>query len=89
MALQNLLPSFLAKVDEKGRPRWALTITAITATVLTYMSLSANGLKVLNWLIAITRASIFTNWAIITITPRRFHFAIKAQNSTVLSRPYG
>lgn len=40
MALQKLLPSFIANVDERGRPRWALTITAILAVILTYMSLS-------------------------------------------------
>lgn len=40
MALQKLLPSFIAKVDERGRPRWALTITALVAVLLTYMSLS-------------------------------------------------
>jgi amino acid transporter len=39
-ALQNLIPSFLAKTDEKGRPRWALSITAIVAIILAYMSLS-------------------------------------------------
>ncbi|KAJ5507253.1 Amino acid/polyamine transporter I [Penicillium freii] len=40
MALQKLLPAFIAKVDERGRPRWALTITALAAVLLTYMSLS-------------------------------------------------
>jgi amino acid transporter len=40
MALQKLLPSFIAKVDERGRPRWALTITALVGVILTYMSLS-------------------------------------------------
>jgi amino acid transporter len=40
MALQELIPSFLAKTDEKGRPRWALSITATVAIILTYMSLS-------------------------------------------------
>lgn len=40
MAVQKLLPGFIAKVDSKGRPRWALGITALFAIVLTYMSLS-------------------------------------------------
>jgi amino acid transporter len=40
MALQKLIPSFLAKTDEMGRPRWALSITAVVAIILTYMSLS-------------------------------------------------
>lgn len=40
MALQRLLPSFIARVDEKGRPRWALAITAVVGVILTYMNLS-------------------------------------------------
>lgn len=40
MALQGLIPEFMAKVDEKGRPRWALAITAVVGTALTYMNLS-------------------------------------------------
>ncbi|GLA88477.1 hypothetical protein AtubIFM56815_002930 [Aspergillus tubingensis] len=87
MALQKLLPSFIAKVDDKGRPRWALAITAIVGVTITYMSLSAGGLEVLNWLIAITSASFFTNWAIIAITSFRFRAAIKAQKSTLLTTP--
>lgn len=40
MALQKLIPSFIAEVDEKGRPRWALMITGVVGVVLTYISLS-------------------------------------------------
>ncbi|OQD92680.1 hypothetical protein PENSOL_c039G02885 [Penicillium solitum] len=89
MALQKLLPAFIAKVDERGRPRWALTITALAAVLLTYMSLSAGGLEVLNWLIAITSASFFTNWAIIGFTSFRFRAAVKAQRSPIFDHQYG
>ncbi|CAI7583293.1 unnamed protein product [Penicillium crustosum] len=89
MALQKLLPDFIAKVDERGRPRWALTITALAAVLLTYMSLSAGGLEVLNWLIAITSASFFTNWAIIGFTSFRFRAAVKAQRSPIFDHQYG
>lgn len=40
MALQRILPSFLAKVDEMGWPRWALAVTAALAATLTYRNLS-------------------------------------------------
>jgi amino acid transporter len=40
MALQRIIPSFIAQVDNKGRPRWALLITSVVGVVLTYMSLS-------------------------------------------------
>lgn len=109
MALQKLLPSFIAQVDEKGRPRWALTITAVVAIIWTYMSLSgmvqiltmitlppkanstdiAGGLKVLNWLISITSASFFVNWAIIAFTALRFRAVLKAQKSPIFDQQYG
>lgn len=41
MALQGLIPSSLAKCDDKGRPRAALLITSIVGVVMTYMSLSS------------------------------------------------
>ncbi|KAK2781676.1 hypothetical protein FQN53_000467 [Emmonsiellopsis sp. PD_33] len=89
MALQRLVPSFIARVDERGRPRWALSITATVGTVLTYMSLSGKGYEVLNWFISITSASFFTNWAIVAFTSLRFHAALKAQGTPIFSELYG
>ncbi|KAJ5561198.1 Amino acid/polyamine transporter I [Penicillium sp. DV-2018c] len=89
MALQRLLPAFIAKVDEKGRPRWALAITSVVALVLTYMSLSTGGNEALNWLIGITSASFFTNWAIIGFTSFRFRAAVRAQKSAVFDQEFG
>lgn len=40
MAHQQLIPEFMAKVDNRGRPRWALGITIVVAVVLTYINLS-------------------------------------------------
>ncbi|KAK2798186.1 hypothetical protein FQN51_007872 [Onygenales sp. PD_10] len=89
MALQQLVPSFIARVDERGRPRWALSITATVGTVLTYMSLSGKGYEALNWFISITSASFFTNWAIVAFTSLRFHAALKAQGTPIFSELYG
>ncbi|PYH37144.1 proline-specific permease [Aspergillus neoniger CBS 115656] len=88
MSLQGLLPVFIARVDKVGRPRWALTFTAVAGTVLTYLSLSADGTEVLNWFISITNASFFTNWAIIAFSSFRFRAAIKAQRSQLFETPY-
>ncbi|PYH69122.1 proline-specific permease [Aspergillus vadensis CBS 113365] len=88
MSLQGLLPVFIAKVDRIGRPRWALTLTAVAGTVLTYLSLSADGTEVLNWFISITSASFFTNWAIIAFSSFRFRAAIRAQRSQLFEAPY-
>lgn len=40
MAHQKLIPEVLAKVDSKGRPRWALAITISTCILLTYLNLT-------------------------------------------------
>ncbi|KAL4926835.1 amino acid permease-domain-containing protein [Aspergillus undulatus] len=88
MALQRLIPSFIAKVDEKGRPRWALLITAVVGVVLTYISLNGSGYEVLNWFISITSASFFINWAITAFTAFRFRAAVKAQSPSFFKEPY-
>ncbi len=40
MAHQKLIPEALARVDNKGRPRWALLATCVTAIALGYTQLS-------------------------------------------------
>ncbi|KAL3477798.1 amino acid permease/ SLC12A domain-containing protein [Aspergillus californicus] len=88
MALQGLIPSVAAKVDSKGRPRWALLITGVVGITLTYISLSNKGLEVLNWFINITSASFFINWAIVAFTSFRFRAAVRAQSSPVFAGTY-
>ncbi|GAB1200952.1 hypothetical protein APSETT444_010333 [Aspergillus pseudonomiae] len=46
---------------------------------------AAGGLTVLNWLIAISSASFFTNWGIIAFTNWRFHCALKAQKDQLFT----
>ena len=40
LAHQQLIPEFIAKVDDRGRPRWALAFTCAATLVLTYINLS-------------------------------------------------
>lgn len=40
MAHQKLIPEVWAKVDDAGRPRWALIISILVAVVITYIQLS-------------------------------------------------
>ena len=40
MSHKRLIPETFAKVDSKGRPRWALVITCAVAVILTYINLS-------------------------------------------------
>ena len=49
---------------------------------------AAGGATVLNWLIAITSASFFTNWIIISFTNMKFHQALKAQNDALFTQVY-
>ncbi|KAI8197845.1 hypothetical protein KHU50_009264 [Colletotrichum sp. SAR 10_65] len=90
MAFQGLLPQVLAKCDDKGRPRWALFISAVVGVILSYLSLSSEGggTTALNWFISITSASFFSNWAIIAFTNLRFHAALRAQNDKIFSQNF-
>ncbi|KAH0286443.1 hypothetical protein KCU62_g6764, partial [Aureobasidium sp. EXF-3399] len=88
MALQVFLPRYIANVDAKGRPRWALAITAVVALLCTYIGLSSTGCIVLNWLVSITSASVFTNWAVIALTSFRFHSALRARHLKLFAEPY-
>ncbi|RZK39086.1 MAG: hypothetical protein EOO61_07485 [Hymenobacter sp.] len=42
----------------------------------------------MNWLVSITSASFFTNWAVIALTSFRFRTAIKAQNLDLFADQY-
>ncbi|KXH59144.1 hypothetical protein CNYM01_06469 [Colletotrichum nymphaeae SA-01] len=88
MSHQKLISGRLARVDDKGRPRLALLVTCVVAAVLSYIQLSGDGIKVLNWLVSITSASFFTNWIIISFTNWRFRCAIKAQGDLLFSQTY-
>lgn len=46
------------------------------------------GYEVLNWLVSITSASFFTNWAVIGLTSFRFRAAVKAQGLTLFAEPF-
>ena len=46
------------------------------------------GYIVLNWLVSITSASFFTNWAVIALTSFRFHSALRAQHLNLFAEPY-
>ncbi|CAH0026010.1 unnamed protein product [Clonostachys rhizophaga] len=89
MSLQGLLPARIANVDALGRPRWALSITSVAGVFFAYLSLNEGGNEALNWFIAITSASFFSNWAIIGYSNLRFRQALKAQNDHLLDEEYG
>ncbi|KAL5322763.1 hypothetical protein ACEPPN_010739 [Leptodophora sp. 'Broadleaf-Isolate-01'] len=88
MALQGLIPKFIANVDREGRPRWALAFTVLVAVVLTYINLTAGGIEVFTWLVSITSSSFFLVWFVLCITSFRFRAALKAQNDPLWTEAY-
>ncbi|KAE8343871.1 hypothetical protein BDV24DRAFT_149438 [Aspergillus arachidicola] len=79
MAHQRLIPEVLAKVDSRGRPRWALVITSVFSVIISYIQLASGG---------VTHV-FFTNWGIVAFTNWRFHCALKAQKDKLFSETYG
>ena len=88
MSHQNLIPQWVAKVDSKGRPRWAIVITIIAAIALTYCNLSAGGIEVFTWLGQIASTGYFMVWVVVAIVSFRFRAALKAQNDPLFNEPY-
>jgi yeast amino acid transporter len=44
MAHKKLIPEVIAKVDSRGRPRWALLMTCSTGVFLAYLSLNCESI---------------------------------------------
>ncbi|KAJ4421732.1 hypothetical protein N0V82_003576 [Gnomoniopsis sp. IMI 355080] len=88
MSRQHLIPDWVARVDSRGRPRWAIAITCAGAIALTYCNLSAGGITVFNWLSNIASTGYFMVWAVIAITNFRYRAAIKAQNDPLFQQVY-
>lgn len=88
MSYQNLIPKWVAQVDSRGRPRWAIAITILSAIALTYCNLSAGGIEVFTWLSQIASTGYFMVWVVVAITSFRFRAALKAQNDQLFSEPY-
>ncbi|KAK2776687.1 hypothetical protein FQN52_003434 [Onygenales sp. PD_12] len=88
LAHQRLIPEFLAKVDDQGRPRWTLAIGVVVGWGLSYLNLEKSTTSGLNWLINISSAAIFCVWIIVGTTSFRFHQALKVQESAYWKAPY-
>ncbi|OAG08497.1 amino acid permease [Paraphaeosphaeria sporulosa] len=88
MSHQNLIPQWVAQVDSKGRPRWAIAITLVAAIALTYCNLSAGGIEVFTWLAQIASTGYFMVWVVVAIISFRFRAALNAQNDPLFKEPY-
>lgn len=85
---QRLMPEWVAAVDARGRPRWAIAITCAGAVALTYCNLSAGGITVFTWLSYIASTGFFVVWIVVAVTSFRFRAALKAQGDALFSEPY-
>ncbi|RDW83512.1 hypothetical protein BP5796_05003 [Coleophoma crateriformis] len=88
MALKGQLPRVLAQIDNKGRPTWALFITALWTILFTYLNCSNTGGVIFTWFSSISSTIFMLVWIVISICSIRFHAAIRAQNSPILSGKY-
>ncbi|KAL2834228.1 amino acid permease/ SLC12A domain-containing protein [Aspergillus cavernicola] len=88
MALAGQLPKPLAKVDSRGRPTWALAVTAVFAITFTYITCSSTGAVLFTWFSSISSTIFMLAWLTLALCSLRFHAALKAQNSTILTGKY-
>ncbi|CAG8954135.1 hypothetical protein HYFRA_00009239 [Hymenoscyphus fraxineus] len=85
LAHAGLIHKSIAKVDSKGRPRYAIAITVLAAVTLTYINLSNTGVQVFTWLVSIVSSSFFCVWFVIAIISFRFRAALRAQNDPLFT----
>lgn len=88
MSRQRLVPDWVARVDRRGRPTWAIVLTCAGAVALTYCNLSAGGTTVFNWLSNIASTGYFMVWVVIAITSFRYRAALEAQGDPLFTEVY-
>jgi len=88
MAEMNMAPKIFARVDKKGRPRWSLIVSAIFATLFTYINCSSTGGVIFTWFSSVSATVYFMSWMCISISNIQMHKAIKLQGDNVWSLPY-
>ncbi|KAK7898018.1 hypothetical protein LTR67_004650 [Exophiala xenobiotica] len=88
MAQMGMFPRFLGNIDKKGRPRWALLVTAVFSTMFTYINCSSTGGIIFTWFSSVSSTVYFMSWMSIAISNIQMHRAIRAQNDPVFKLPY-
>ncbi|CAK7235062.1 hypothetical protein SCUCBS95973_009143 [Sporothrix curviconia] len=88
MSEMKMMPGIIGRVDQKGRPRWALLVTMIISAGLTYLDVSSSSGTVLWWFSSIGSTVSFMIWMSMAATNWAVHRAIKAQNDPAFDLPY-
>lgn len=88
MSRMNMFPKWCGRVDRHGRPYTALIVTAIGATICTYINCSSTGGIIFTWFSSISATCYFISWMVIAVSNIRMRKAIKVQNDDVWQLPY-
>lgn len=87
LAEQGYAPRFFAYIDKAGRPLWS-TIAILLFGCLGYITLSANGPLVFDWLLALSGLAALFTWGSICLAHIRFRSAWKHQGHTLDEIPF-
>ncbi|BFZ59132.1 hypothetical protein YB2330_000135 [Saitoella coloradoensis] len=87
LALEEMVPGFVARVSKRGLPYVAVTITA-SIGLLAYLNVSNSAGVVFNWFINISTISILITWLIVQVCYLRFFYAMKLQGYNRDLLPY-
>ncbi|WRT66090.1 uncharacterized protein IL334_003043 [Kwoniella shivajii] len=79
LAQKNQAPAIFKRVNRHGVP-WVAVCVTLLVSCLSYLSVSAGTVKVLNWWINLVGAAQLVSWTCIAITYLRFRSGLKAQN---------
>lgn len=87
LAERGMAPSFLAKVDSKGRPIWGVIIQLLFG-LLAFIGEAGNASTVFGWLLSISGLSNFFVWGAINLAHIRFRHAWKVQGHVKAELPF-
>jgi amino acid transporter len=87
LAEQGYAPKFFAYIDKAGRPLWS-TLFVLAWSFLAYITLSADGGTVFNWLLALSGLAALFTWGSICLAHIRFRSAWKHQGHTLDEIPF-
>ncbi|CAP68540.1 uncharacterized protein PODANS_7_5110 [Podospora anserina S mat+] len=89
MAQVGMAPTCLAKIDKQGRPM-RCTIVLLLFALIAYVGLAPNdaGMKLFDWLLAVTGVTYFFIWGSICLAHIRFRKAMEVQGLSLDLVPY-
>lgn len=82
LAEQGLAPKFLAYIDRKGRPMWAIGIASALG-LLSYLAATPKQSEAFMWMMAISGLSSIFTWGSVCLSHIRFRRAWKLQGHSL------